>query len=79
MSNTLDNLIKERAPLIFKSSLTANLLRRLLMKIFNISKNKIVKFEIPTGNPLLIKFNNSKVVDYKYLNVNRAKKIFFNI
>ena len=56
-----------------------NSCRALLMKIFNISKNKIVKFEIPTGNPLLIKFNNSKVVDYKYLNVNRAKKIFFNI
>ncbi len=50
------------------------------MKIFNISKEKIIEFEIPTGNPLLIKFeNNSKVKDYKYLDEKRAKKIFFNV
>ena len=45
------------------------------MKIFNISKEKIVEFEIPTGNPLLIEFDESvKVKKYKYLDPKRAKK-----
>ena len=48
------------------------------MKIFNISKEKIIKMEVPTGNPLLIRFDKLKVKDYKYLNSNRAKNIFFN-
>ncbi len=73
----IEPLVKEKKNILI--IFHGNSCRALLMKIFNISKNKIVKFEIPTGNPLLIKFNNSKVVDYKYLNVNRAKKIFFNI
>ena len=43
-------------------------------------KKKIVDFEIPTGNPLLIKFeNNFEVKDYKYLDQKREKKILFNI
>ena len=50
------------------------------MKIFNISKEKIVEFEIPTGNPLLLKFgDNLKVQDYKYLDAKRARKILFNV
>jgi len=57
-----------------------NSCRALLMKIFNISKEKIVEFEIPTGNPLLIEFDESiKVKKYKYLDSKRAKKILFNI
>jgi len=57
-----------------------NSCRALLMNIFNISKKKIVEFEIPTGNPLLITFDeNSKVQKYKYLDENRAKKILINI
>ena len=57
-----------------------NSCRALLMKILNISKEKIVKFEIPTGNPLLIKFKDSlKVQEYKYLDTKRAKKILFNV
>tara|TARA_B100000029_G_scaffold95730_1_gene85791 strand:+ start:3841 stop:4536 length:696 start_codon:yes stop_codon:yes gene_type:complete len=57
-----------------------NSCRALLMKIFNISKKKITEFEIPTGNPLLIRFeNNLKIIDYKYLDQKRAKKIIFNI
>ena len=50
------------------------------MKILNISKEKIVEFEIPTGNPLQIQFdNNMKVIKYKYLDNRRAKKILFNV
>ena len=56
-----------------------NSCRALLMEIFNIPKEKISKLEIPTGNPLLIRFSeNSKVHDYKYLDVKRSKKIKFN-
>ena len=57
-----------------------NSIRALLMKIFNISKEKISDFEIPTGNPLLIQFvENFKIKEYKYLNSKSAKKILFNI
>ena len=50
------------------------------MKIFNISKEKISEFEIPTGNPLLIRFKDSLKVDkYEYLDKKRAKKILFNV
>ena len=57
-----------------------NSCRALLMKILNISKEKIVEFEIPTGNPLLLKFgNNLKVQDYKYLDAKRSRKILFNV
>ena len=57
-----------------------NSCRSLLKKIFNISNKKIVKFEIPTGNPLLIRFGeNLKVEEYKYLDKRRAKKILFNV
>ena len=50
------------------------------MKILNISKEKIIEFEIPTGNPLLIRFDdNLKVQHYKYLDAKRAKKILFNV
>ena len=50
------------------------------MKIFNISEKKINEFEIPTANPLLIRFeNNLKIKDYKYLDKKREKEILFNI
>ena len=56
-----------------------NSCRSLLKKIFNISNEDIVELEIPTGNPLLIRFKNDlKVQDYKYLDNKRAKKISFN-
>ena len=54
-----------------------NSCRSLLKKIFNISNKKIIRLEIPTGNPLLIRFNeNLKIKDYKYLDSKRAKKVF---
>ena len=55
-----------------------NSCRALLMEILNISKKKISDFEIPTGNPLLIKFEkNFEVKDCKYLDEKRARKILF--
>ena len=57
-----------------------NSCRSLLKKILSISNEKIVKLEIPTGNPLLIRFGEkSKVEEYKYLDNTRAKKILFNV
>jgi len=57
-----------------------NSCRALLMEILNISKKKIINLEIPTGNPLLIRFKkNLDVKDYKYLDVKRSKKILFNV
>ena len=72
-------------PLIFEKKnilivFHGNSCRALLKKIFNISTEEIIKFEIPTGNPLLITFNNSQKIDsYKYLDDSRAKKILFNV
>ena len=57
-----------------------NSCRSLLKKIFNISNKKITQLEIPTGNPLLIRFEKKlKVKDYKYLDKKRKKKIFFSV
>ena len=57
-----------------------NSCRALLKEILNISEKKIIEFEIPTGNPLLIRFEkNFEVKDYKYLDEKRAKKILFDI
>jgi len=57
-----------------------NSCRALLMEILNISQKNIVNFEVPTGNPLLIRFEkNLDVKDFKYLDKKRAKKILFSI
>ena len=57
-----------------------NSCRSLLKKIFNISNEKIFTLEIPTGNPLHIKFGESlKIQESKYLDNKRAKKIISNI
>ena len=56
-----------------------NSLRALCKKIFNITEKKIIDFEIPTGNPLLIKFKDSVIDEYKYLDLKRAKKILINV
>jgi len=69
-------LMKKNILIVFHG----NSCRSLLMKILNISKEKIIETEIPTGNPLLIRFgDNLKVRDYKYLDTKRAKKILFNV
>ena len=50
------------------------------MKILNVSEEKINEFEIPTGNPLLLQFNDEiEVKNFKYLDEKRSKKILFNV
>ena len=57
-----------------------NTIRALGKKIFNISDKSINLLEIPTGNPLVIHFDNSgKVLSTKYLDESRKKDIIFNI
>jgi len=57
-----------------------NSCRALLKEILNLSEKKIIEFEVPTGNPLLVRFEkNLEVKDCKYLDEKRAKKILFNI
>ena len=89
LKNTFERVIpyynKKIEPLLSSKkniliSFHGNSCRALLMKILKISKKKIIKFEIPTGNPLLIKFEKNLIVkEYKYLDTKRAKKILFNV
>ena len=56
-----------------------NSLRALCKYLFNISNTKINELEIPTGNPLVIEFENDlKVNKYYYLDKTRTKNIIFN-
>jgi len=56
-----------------------NSLRALCKKLFNISDQKINELEIPTGNPLIIEFDqNLSVKDIQYLDKSREKSIITN-
>ena len=56
-----------------------NSLRTICKYLFKISDQKINELEIPTGNPLIIEFdNNLEIKKYHYLDEARAKAIIFN-
>ena len=56
-----------------------NSLRALCKYLFKISDQKINELEIPTGNPLIVEFdNNLKIKEYYYLDEARTKNIIFN-
>jgi len=56
-----------------------NSLRALCKKLFNISDQKINELEIPTGNPLLVEFNQTlEIKDIQYLDESRKKLIITN-
>ncbi len=70
------NLENEKNILI---SAHGNSLRALCKYLFKISDTKISELEIPTGNPLIIEFDNQlKIQKYYYLDKSRAKNIIFN-
>jgi len=52
-----------------------NSLRALCKYIFNIDNTKISKLEIPTGNPLLLTYENKKLKNVRYLDRERAKDL----
>ena len=53
-----------------------NSIRSLCKYLFDISNDEISKLEIPTGNPLILEFdNNIKLLNAKYLDKERAKDL----
>ena len=75
--NEIQKHIKENKNVLISAH--GNSLRALCKYLFNISDTKINELEIPTGNPLVIEFeNNLKVNKYYYLDKTRAKNIIFN-
>ncbi len=65
-------------PLIEKNIIIAghgNSLRSLCKYIFNIDDKEISKLEIPTGNPLILNFENKKLLSGRYLDKERAKNL----
>ena len=56
-----------------------NSLRALCKYLFKISDQKISELEIPTGNPLMIEFDETfKIKKYYYLDKAREKTVVFN-
>ena len=78
---TIDYYSKNIEPLIQNNqnvliSAHGNSLRTICKKLFNISNKNISKLEIPTGNPLLIKFkNNLRIDSCRYLDSSRSKDL----
>ena len=53
-----------------------NSIRAICKYLFKLDNNKISKLEIPTGNPLVLKFNdNKKLLSGEYLDQNRSKDL----
>ena len=65
-------------PLINKNIIIAahgNSIRSLCKYLFKIDDSKISRLEIPTGNALVLNFENKKLVNAKYLDKQRAKDL----
>ena len=73
----IEKYIKSEKNIIISAH--GNTIRALCKKIFNISDKNINLLEIPTGNPLVIDFDNSgKVLSKRYLDQSRKKDIITN-
>ena len=73
----IEKNLKENKNIIISAH--GNTIRALGKKIFNISDKSINLLEIPTGNPLVIDFDNSgKVLNAKYLDDSRKTEIISN-
>ncbi len=84
LKDTYERVIKfynEEIETIFKDkniliSAHGNSIRALCKYLFNLKDKEISKLEIPTGNPLLMKFdNNNKLSSCEYLDLERAKDL----
>ena len=69
------NEIKNKTNKNILISAHGNSIRALCKHLFNLNDSEISKLEIPTGNPLLITFNDSKILNAKYLDIERAKDL----
>lgn len=82
LKNTYDRVVKYYLENI-KKKLNKNILiaahgnsiRALCKYLFELDNKSISKLEIPTGNPLLIAFENNLVKEAKYLDSSRAKDL----
>tara|TARA_Y100001960_G_C14549105_1_gene764818 strand:+ start:115 stop:831 length:717 start_codon:yes stop_codon:yes gene_type:complete len=71
--NIKDKLINDKNILI---TAYGNSIRSLCKYLFKLNEKKITSLEIPTGNPLLIKFSiNNKIIECKYLDQTRANDL----
>ena len=52
-----------------------NLKIKFLKYLFKIDDNEISKLEIPTGNPLLLKFEKKNIKEAKYLDQSRSRDL----
>ena len=52
-----------------------NSIRALCKKLFHLDDNQISNLEIPTGNPLVLEFENKKLISAKYLDEDRAEDL----
>jgi len=52
-----------------------NSIRALCKYLFKLDEVQISKLEIPTGNPLLIEFNNTQINSCRYLDKDKAKNL----
>lgn len=52
-----------------------NSIRALCKFLFNLDNKDISKLEIPTGNPLILKFENGKIMSANYLDKERSKNL----
>ena len=84
LKDTYERVIKfynEEIKTIFKDkniliSAHGNSIRALCKYLFDLNNKEISKLEIPTGNPLLMKFDNkNKLLNSEYLDIERAKDL----
>ena len=84
LKDTYERVIKffnEEIETIFKDkniliSAHGNSIRALCKYLFNLDDKEISKLEIPTGNPLLMKFDDkNKLFNCEYLDLERAKDL----
>ena len=72
-NNQIKDKLKSKNVLI---SAHGNSIRALCKNLFNLDKKQISSLEIPTGNPLVIEFNQeTKIVKCEYLDKERAKDL----
>jgi 2,3-bisphosphoglycerate-dependent phosphoglycerate mutase len=73
----IEILLKKNKNIIISAH--GNTIRALGKKVFNISDESINSLEIPTGNPLVINFDNfGKFLNAEYLDASRKKEIISN-
>ncbi len=76
-NNEIEKILKENKNILISAH--GNSLRALCKYLFKISDKKINELEIPTGNPLIVEFDDKlEIKKYFYLDLVRAKQIIFN-